>query len=201
YEHVGPEVTRSQEGKRSQDDDKRLCLVDDLKEDILQKELMKMMTEVYYPMNEIQKMENELWNLTVKDEETTIERRWESNLRENHVQQPPPKRHNVASAYTARPREKREYDGNLPMCNKCKLHHTRLCIVKCGNCKRVGHMTKDYRTSVATTNQRAPVVNQMVTVTCYECGKQRHYQSECSKLKNQNHGNQAGNREARGKSV
>ncbi|GKC45695.1 hypothetical protein Tco_1063417, partial [Tanacetum coccineum] len=32
YEHVGLEVTRSQEGKRSQDDDKRLCLVDDLKE-------------------------------------------------------------------------------------------------------------------------------------------------------------------------
>ncbi|GJY55582.1 hypothetical protein Tco_0454697 [Tanacetum coccineum] len=32
YEHVGPEVTRSQEGKRSQDDDKRLSLVDDLKE-------------------------------------------------------------------------------------------------------------------------------------------------------------------------
>ncbi|GKB25377.1 hypothetical protein Tco_0864778 [Tanacetum coccineum] len=31
YEHVGPEVTRSQEGKRSQDDDKRLCLVIDLK--------------------------------------------------------------------------------------------------------------------------------------------------------------------------
>ncbi|GJY74573.1 hypothetical protein Tco_0479004 [Tanacetum coccineum] len=32
YEHVGPEVTRSQEGKSSQDDVKRLCLVDDLKE-------------------------------------------------------------------------------------------------------------------------------------------------------------------------
>ncbi|GJZ77712.1 hypothetical protein Tco_0642384 [Tanacetum coccineum] len=31
YEHGGPEVTRLQEGKRSQDDDKRLCLVDDLK--------------------------------------------------------------------------------------------------------------------------------------------------------------------------
>ncbi|GKB97793.1 reverse transcriptase domain-containing protein [Tanacetum coccineum] len=30
------------------------------------KELMKMMTEVYCPRNEIQKMENELWNLTVK---------------------------------------------------------------------------------------------------------------------------------------
>ncbi|GJR53520.1 hypothetical protein Tco_1404041 [Tanacetum coccineum] len=32
YEHVGPEVIRSQEGKRSQDDDERLCLVDDLNE-------------------------------------------------------------------------------------------------------------------------------------------------------------------------
>ncbi|GJV16785.1 hypothetical protein Tco_1362108 [Tanacetum coccineum] len=32
YEHDGSEVIRSQEGKRSQDDDKRLCLVDDLKE-------------------------------------------------------------------------------------------------------------------------------------------------------------------------
>nr|GEV71485.1 hypothetical protein [Tanacetum cinerariifolium] len=32
YAHVGPEVTSSQEGKRSQDDDKRLCLVDDLNE-------------------------------------------------------------------------------------------------------------------------------------------------------------------------
>ncbi|GJZ42835.1 hypothetical protein Tco_0590090 [Tanacetum coccineum] len=32
YEYVVPEVTRSQEGKRSQDDEKRLCLVNDLKE-------------------------------------------------------------------------------------------------------------------------------------------------------------------------
>ncbi|GJZ79389.1 hypothetical protein Tco_0644226 [Tanacetum coccineum] len=32
YEHVGPKVTSSQEGKRSQDDDKRLDLADDLKE-------------------------------------------------------------------------------------------------------------------------------------------------------------------------
>ncbi|GJT33137.1 hypothetical protein Tco_0923556 [Tanacetum coccineum] len=32
YEHVVPKVTSSQDGKRSQDDDKILCLVDDLKE-------------------------------------------------------------------------------------------------------------------------------------------------------------------------
>ncbi|GKB96265.1 hypothetical protein Tco_0982402 [Tanacetum coccineum] len=32
YEHVSPKVTSTQDGKRSQDDDKRLCLADDLKE-------------------------------------------------------------------------------------------------------------------------------------------------------------------------
>ncbi|GJS16825.1 putative reverse transcriptase domain-containing protein [Tanacetum coccineum] len=34
---------------------------------MLWRELMKLMTEVYYPRNEIQKMETELWNLTVKN--------------------------------------------------------------------------------------------------------------------------------------
>ncbi|GKA18356.1 hypothetical protein Tco_0698193 [Tanacetum coccineum] len=32
YDHVGPKVTSTQDGKRSQDDDSRLCSADDLKE-------------------------------------------------------------------------------------------------------------------------------------------------------------------------
>ncbi|GJZ37356.1 hypothetical protein Tco_0583547 [Tanacetum coccineum] len=32
YEHVGLKVTSTEDGKRSQDDDNRLCLADDLKE-------------------------------------------------------------------------------------------------------------------------------------------------------------------------
>ncbi|GKA65677.1 reverse transcriptase domain-containing protein, partial [Tanacetum coccineum] len=35
------------------------------------KALMKLMTEVYCPRNEIQKMETELWNLTVKSNDLT----------------------------------------------------------------------------------------------------------------------------------
>nr|GFD54412.1 hypothetical protein [Tanacetum cinerariifolium] len=42
----------------------------------------------------------------------------------------------------------------------------------------------------ATNNQRNP--------TCYECGNQGHYRSDCPKLRNQNHGNQAGGTGARG---
>ncbi|GJU38594.1 putative reverse transcriptase domain-containing protein [Tanacetum coccineum] len=65
--------------------------------------------------------------------------------------------------------EKRGYAGPLPYYNKCKLYHEGQCTVKCGNCKRVGHMTKDCRAAIATTTQGAPEPNQRV-VTCYECG-------------------------------
>ncbi|GJX33797.1 hypothetical protein Tco_0245354 [Tanacetum coccineum] len=38
------------------------------------KELMKLITEVYCPRNEIHKMETKLWNLTVKEEEDQVEK-------------------------------------------------------------------------------------------------------------------------------
>ncbi|GKA18102.1 putative reverse transcriptase domain-containing protein [Tanacetum coccineum] len=55
-------------------------------------------------------------------------RRFDTNLRDNRVQQPPFKRQNgngqnVARAYTVGNSEKRGYVGPLPYCNKCKLHH------------------------------------------------------------------------------
>nr|GEU91394.1 putative reverse transcriptase domain-containing protein [Tanacetum cinerariifolium] len=51
--------------------------------------------------------------------------------------------------------------------------------------------------------KRGQVVNQRVAA-CFECGRQRHYKSDCPKLKDQNRGNKAGNKngvgEVRGKS-
>ncbi|GJT87029.1 putative reverse transcriptase domain-containing protein [Tanacetum coccineum] len=125
-------------------------------------------------------------------------RRMDSNLRDNYVQQPPYKRHNVARAYTAGPKKKREYTETLPLCNKCKYHHTGPCTAKCKNCKRIGHQTEDCRSQAAAIKQRAPVANQR-TLTCFKCGKQGHYHSECLKLKNHNRGNQAGSSEACGR--
>nr|GEX69833.1 hypothetical protein [Tanacetum cinerariifolium] len=49
-------------------------------------------------------------------------KRMDNNLRENHAQQPPYKRQNVARAYIAGPSEKKEYAGTLPMCNKWHYH-------------------------------------------------------------------------------
>ncbi|GJX00762.1 putative reverse transcriptase domain-containing protein [Tanacetum coccineum] len=100
----------------------------------------------------------------------------------------------VARAYTVGNNVERTwYVGALPYCNKCRMHHEGSCTVKCGNCKMVGHMTRDCRTVVAATPQRAPVGNQTRNV-CYECGRQGHYRNECPKLRNQNHGNKTGNK-------
>nr|GEY19953.1 reverse transcriptase domain-containing protein [Tanacetum cinerariifolium] len=66
---------------------------------------------------------------------------------------------NVARSFTARVNEKKAYVVNLPYCNKCRLHHVGPCIVKCNNCKRVGHVTTNCRTFVPITTRRALAAN------------------------------------------
>ncbi|GJX84355.1 hypothetical protein Tco_0335129 [Tanacetum coccineum] len=82
------------------------------------KELMKMITEVYCPRNGIQKMENELWNLIVKD----------NDVEGNHRQQQN-KRQEVGSVYITGTGNKTCYAGTLPLCDKCKLYHHGPCPV------------------------------------------------------------------------
>ncbi|GJX81786.1 putative reverse transcriptase domain-containing protein [Tanacetum coccineum] len=203
------------------------------------RELMKLMTEVYCPRNEIQKMETELWNLSVKnndiasytqrfqeltmmctkmvpEEEDRVEkfigglpdniqgnviaaeptrlqdavriannlmdqklkgyavrnaenkRRLDNNYGNNRGQQPPHKRQNtggqnVARAYVAGNNEVKKYEGTLPLCNKCKLHHVSLALYLCEV-------------------QQGWTFGQKL---------QGHYRNDCPKIKNQNRGNKA----------
>nr|GEZ75644.1 putative reverse transcriptase domain-containing protein [Tanacetum cinerariifolium] len=83
--------------------------------------------------------------------------------------------------------------GSLPYCSKCKLHHKGLCTIKCRNCKKVGHQTRDCRVTVNPNTQGATVGNQQ-GVVCYECGRPRHFRKDFPKLRNQNHGNQTRNK-------
>nr|GEV00411.1 retrotransposon protein, putative, Ty3-gypsy subclass [Tanacetum cinerariifolium] len=39
--------------------------------------------------------------------------------------------------------------GSFPYCNKCRLNHEGLCTLRCGNCKKVGHLTRDCTAAVA----------------------------------------------------
>ncbi|GJU32107.1 hypothetical protein Tco_1175696 [Tanacetum coccineum] len=56
-------------------------------------------------------------------------RKFDNNLRDNRVQQPPFKRQNMARAFPVGNNEKRGYAGSAPYCNKCRLHHEGLCTV------------------------------------------------------------------------
>ncbi|GJV36377.1 putative reverse transcriptase domain-containing protein [Tanacetum coccineum] len=105
-------------------------------------------------------MDQKLKGYAIKNVEN--KRRFDNNSRDNHGQQQQPfKRQNVngrnvARAYTVGNNvERRWYARALSYCNKCRMHHEGPCTVKCGNCKRVGHMTRDCKAVVIATAQRA----------------------------------------------
>ncbi|GKD53175.1 putative reverse transcriptase domain-containing protein [Tanacetum coccineum] len=159
------------------------------------KELRKMMTAKYCPRSKIKKLKVEILKLKVKGTDLTSytlrfqelalmsgrlfpeasdeverlkKRKHDDNSGHNQNHQQPPKKQNVARAYTAGP----------------------------GNKKEFGHLAHDYKAPVhanaATThNQGAPWAIQRDT-GCYECGAQGHFKRECLRLRNNNHGNQNG---------
>ncbi|GJS12529.1 hypothetical protein Tco_0407001 [Tanacetum coccineum] len=69
-------------------------------------------------------------------------RKFDDTSRNNQNQQKPPKRHNVARAYTAGPGKKKPYRGSKPLCSKCNYHHDGPCDPKCHKCNRVGHLAR-----------------------------------------------------------
>ncbi|GJR69725.1 putative reverse transcriptase domain-containing protein [Tanacetum coccineum] len=50
---------------------------------------------------------------------------------------------NMERAYTAGNNERKPYNGLLPLCNKCKLHHEGPYTVRYEKCNKVGHLTRD----------------------------------------------------------
>ncbi|GJR94276.1 putative reverse transcriptase domain-containing protein [Tanacetum coccineum] len=170
------------------------------------KTLKKMMTVKYCPRGEIKKLEIELWNLKVKGTDITSytfafqslqtvlcgrklslrksdemdqklitinerqaeqKRKLEFNVGNNQGYQQQNKRQNTGRAYIAGSGEKREYTGSLPLLEVL-----------------VPNVINNDRGNSETTQN---------AVTCYECGVQGHFKSNCPKLKNGNHGNQCGN--------
>ncbi|GJV91325.1 putative reverse transcriptase domain-containing protein [Tanacetum coccineum] len=146
-------------------------------------------------------MDQKLKGYVVRNAEN--KRRLNNNYRNNRGQQPPHKRQNtggqnVAKACMASNNEKNGYEGTLPFCNRCKLHHEGQCTAKCHNCKRIGHLTRDCRSVVTVPTQGTTWPNQGV-ITCFECGAQGHYRKDRPKVKNQNCRNKARVPDARGK--
>nr|GEZ21325.1 hypothetical protein [Tanacetum cinerariifolium] len=158
------------------------------------RELMKLMTEVYCPRNEIQKIETELWNLTVKnnDMDTYTQRFQELTMmctkivleEEDRMEKfiggfPDNIQGNVIAAEPTRLQDAVRFANNL-MDKKLKGY----AVKNAKNKRRFDTSHRDNRGQVA---------------TCFKCGAQGHYQKDCPKVKNQNRRNKARVLNARGK--
>ncbi|GJZ58735.1 putative reverse transcriptase domain-containing protein [Tanacetum coccineum] len=118
------------------------------------KELMKLMIEGFPDniqgnvtssqptrLQDAIKMANSLMDQKVRTyaaKNAENKRMFENQPQDNRVQQPPYKRQNVPRAYRAGTNKKKAYARTLSYYNKCKMHHSGQCMVKCGYCK-MGH--------------------------------------------------------------
>nr|GEY44281.1 hypothetical protein [Tanacetum cinerariifolium] len=109
------------------------------------------------------------------------------SFRNNHGhQQQTPKSQNVARVYNMGTYDRKPYNGNFPKCTKCHFHHNGSCTQKCHKCNKVGHFSRDCRSS-----GNANIVNAQRNNGanpkgngCFECGAIEHFKRDFPKLKN-----------------
>ncbi|GJU95446.1 putative reverse transcriptase domain-containing protein [Tanacetum coccineum] len=167
-------------------------------------ELIKLMTEVYCPRNEVQKMETELWNLSVKGNDlTTYTRRFQELVL--LCTRMVPNEEDKLKGYARSAKNKRRLDNNprdnhghqsvfkrqnVGGQNVARAYTTR-------NNERMldpyPTATSDCKVTVTPNTQRAPVGNQP-GIVCYECGRLGNFRKDCPKLRNWNRRNKTGNK-------
>ncbi|GKB49217.1 putative reverse transcriptase domain-containing protein [Tanacetum coccineum] len=160
-------------------------------------EMKQLMTAEFCPIEEIQRMEHELWNLkgevtssrptnlneavhmthklmeqkSQARDERILEgkkRKWENFQSGNSS--------GNARAMTTAPTKKKVSSGSLPVCERCFTRHDGPCMIKYHKCGKVGHKSRYCKKkSVATGANAQPVW------TCYDCGEQGHTRNICLK--------------------
>ncbi|GJV90207.1 putative reverse transcriptase domain-containing protein [Tanacetum coccineum] len=85
---------------------------------------------------------------TYAERQSDNKRKADDSSRNNHGhQQQPFKRQNVAKVYNMGIGERKPYEGSLPKCTKCHLHHNGPCTQRCHKCNNVGHFARDCRST------------------------------------------------------
>nr|GFC07168.1 hypothetical protein [Tanacetum cinerariifolium] len=109
----------------------------------------------------------------------------------NGHQQQPFKKQNVAKVYNMETGEKKPYEGSLPNFTKRQRHHNGPCTQKCHKCNKVGHFSRNCRSSGNTNVANAQRDGKETPKGngCFECGALGHFKRDCPKLKNKNGGN------------
>ncbi|GJU77681.1 reverse transcriptase domain-containing protein [Tanacetum coccineum] len=134
------------------------------------RELMKLMTEVYCP----RKMESELWNLTVKNNDLAAYTQRFQELTMMCTKMVPKEEDRVEKLIGGLPNN---IQGNVITAKPTRLQDA----VRIAN-NLMDQKLKGYAVKNAENKRRL------------ECGRQGYYMSDCPKMKDQNRGNKAGNK-------
>ncbi|GJV71086.1 putative reverse transcriptase domain-containing protein [Tanacetum coccineum] len=129
---------------------------------------------------------------TYAERQSDNKRKANDSSRNNHgYQQQPFKRQNASKVYNIRTGESKPYGGSLPKCTKCHLHHNGPCTQKCHKCNKVGHFTRDCRSTgnINVANTQKGIGASFKRNGCFECGAPVHFKRDCPKLKNKDGGN------------
>ncbi|GJS78733.1 reverse transcriptase domain-containing protein [Tanacetum coccineum] len=149
-------------------------------------ELMKLMTEVYCPRNEVQKMETGLWNLVVNGNDLTAYTRRFQELVLLCTRMVLNKEDKVKRFVGGLPdnisgnRQEHKHSWNNEEKGVMLISSLFANTVKVSPCK--GRVLG------------VPAVRIQLGIVCYECGRPGHFKKDCPKLRNQNHGNKTRNK-------
>ncbi|GJX76252.1 putative reverse transcriptase domain-containing protein [Tanacetum coccineum] len=173
-------------------------------------EMKKLMTAEFCPVEELQRMENELWNL--KGEVTSSKpanlneavcmahklmeqklqarnkrilegnkQKWENFQSGNSS--------GNARAMTTALNEGKVSSGSLYVCERCFTRHVGQCTIKCHKCGKVGHKARYYKEKTVAMGANAQPI-----WTYFDCSEQGHTRNRCP-----NKAKQEEVREARGR--
>ncbi|GJV70340.1 putative reverse transcriptase domain-containing protein [Tanacetum coccineum] len=166
-------------------------------------DMRKMMMEELCPGEEVQRLENELRSLKLRDTNIAAYTQRFNELAllcpevvptekkkvELYIKGLP---ENIKGETTSfRPAVLNEairgHTGNKPFCNYCKKRHTGYCTIVCNSCGKMGHIASDYKgKAVATGTNAYPIL------TCYECREKGHSRNRCPKRNDPQGGNATG---------
>ncbi|GJR99665.1 putative reverse transcriptase domain-containing protein [Tanacetum coccineum] len=145
-------------------------------------EMKQLMTAEFCPIEEVQRMEHELWNLKVKEYNIVAytQRFNELALMCPRMVKPERVENNQKQGNTramiTTPTDGNVFSGSLPLCKHCFTRHVGPCIIKCHKCGKVGHKARYCKEkNVATGANAQPIL------TCYDCGEQGHTRNQCSR--------------------
>nr|GEV51660.1 hypothetical protein [Tanacetum cinerariifolium] len=141
-------------------------------------EMKQLMTVEFCPIEEVQRMEHELWNMKVKEYNKVAytQRFNELSLMFSRIVEPNNQKQRNAQAMITALNEGKVSYGSLPVCKRRFTRHVGQYTIKCHKYEKTGHKERYCKEkNVATGANTQPIW------TCYDCGEQGHKRNRCPK--------------------